>query len=456
MAVDVTRETALKILYDIDKKGAYSNISINKYFSGQEFRDIDKAFITEMVYGTLKWRLTIDYIIQKFSSIKLKKLSPWILNIIRMGIYQLVFTDRIPESAACNESVRLAKRYGHSASSRYVNAVLRNVARSNKEFEYPDKSDIVNYLSVKYSHPEWMVRQWVERFGEEFTEGLLKSNNEIPPFSARVNTCKTSVEEFIEELSSQGFDVRKGRYVEEAVIIDNPSSVLKSEAFNKGLFQVQDESSMLVAKVLDPKPSEFIIDVCGAPGGKSTHIAQIMGNRGTVLSRDVHKHKIKLIEEAKERLGLNIIKTEVFDAAVFDDKIEKKADRVLVDAPCSGLGIIKRKPDIKWSRDSEDKSEIIKLQEKILETSSRYVKPDGVLVYSTCTIEREENEDIVRKFTDKNKEFILEDISSYLPSELVKDSAKDGYVQLYPNIDGIDGFFIARMKRRCLNNGGEN
>ncbi|NLD45687.1 MAG: transcription antitermination factor NusB, partial [Clostridiaceae bacterium] len=276
MAVDFSRETALKILYDIDKRGAYSNISINKYFSGQEFRDIDKAFITEMVYGTLKWRLTIDYIIQKFSSVKIKKLSPWILNIIRLGIYQLVFTDRIPESAACNESVQLAKRYGHSASSRYVNAVLRNVARSITGLDYPDKSDIINYLSVKYSHPEWMVKQWVERFGEEFTEGLLISNNEIPAFSVRVNTLKTSVEELVGELSSQGFVLGRGRYVDEAVIIENPSSVLKSNAFQKGFFQVQDESSMLVGKVLDPKPGEFVVDVCSAPGGKSTHIAQIM------------------------------------------------------------------------------------------------------------------------------------------------------------------------------------
>jgi len=447
--VDKVRETALKILYDINEKGAYSNISLNKYLNGQEFESIDRAFITDIVYGTLKWQYTIDYLIEKFSSVKIKKISPWIFNILRMGIYQLIYTDKIPFFAACNESVKLAAKYGHAASSKYVNAVLRNIARNKENLPYPDRNnDTAHYLSVKYSHPVWMVKDWLDCFGEEFTEGLLKANNEVAPFTVRVNDLKISKKELVDILTKDGFEVENGKYLDEALIIRNPSAVQKMDAFAKGYFQVQDESSMLVAKVLDPKPGETILDVCSAPGGKSTHIAQIMKNRGTVISRDIHEHKIKLIEQAKERLGLEIIKTEVFDAAVLDGKLIEKIDRVLVDAPCTGFGIIRRKPDIKWSKNSEDKAEIVSLQHKILSTASKYVKDGGVLVYSTCTLEPEENEKAVERFIEENKDFYLEDITEFLPDALRKESAGKGYIQLYPNIDGIDGFFIARMRKR--------
>jgi len=449
MMVDKARERALKILYDINDKGAYSNISLNKYLNDQELRDIDRSFITDIVYGTMNRRLTVDYFIEKYSSIKIKKLSPWILNILRMGIYQLLFTDRIPVSAACNESVRLAKKYGHMASSKYVNAVLRNIARNKDNLPYPDKdSDLLTYLSVKYSHPQWMVEEWLKRFGEEFTEELLKANNSIPLFTVRVNTLKISKDSLAEILEKDGFEIENGKYLEEALIIKNPVSVQKMEAFKKGYFQVQDESSMLVAKVLDPKPGETVLDVCSAPGGKSTHIAQLTNNKGTVISRDIHEHKIKLIDEAKKRLGLDIIKTEVFDAVTLDDGLIEKADRVLVDAPCTGLSIIRRKPDIKWSRNSGDKKEITELQERILSTASKYVKKGGVLVYSTCTVEPEENEETVERFIKNNGDFYLEDITPLVPKTLKKESLIKGYLQLYPNIDGVDGFFISRMVRR--------
>lgn len=447
--VDKPRESALKILYDVNEKGAYSNISLNKYFTNQELKSIDRAFITDIVYGTLKWKYTIDYLIGKFSSIKIKKLSPWILNILRMGIYQLIYMDRIPVSAACNESVKLAVKYGHIASSKYVNAVLRNIARSADNLPYPDKSkDSLEYLSIRYSHPVWMVKEWIYLFGEEFTEGLLRANNDVAPFTVRVNDLKLSNSDLADVLAKDGFEVEKGKYLDEALIIKNPSAVQRMDAFAKGYFQVQDESSMLVGKVLDPKPEETILDVCSAPGGKSTHIAQIMKNRGSVISRDIHEHKIKLIDQAKERLGIEIIKTEVFDAAALDSELIGKIDRVLVDAPCTGFGIIRRKPDIKWSRNSEDKAEIVSLQGQILSTAAKYVKNGGVLVYSTCTIEPEENEKAVEKFIEQNKDFYLEDITDLLPKTLRKESAVRGYIQLYPNIDGIDGFFIARMRKR--------
>lgn len=447
--IDIAREVALKILYDIDEKGAYSNISINRYFSGNKLKDLDKTFITELVYGTIKRKLTLDWVIGKFSSIKLSKISPWIINILRMGTYQLLFTDKIPETAACNESVKLAKRYGHSASSGFVNAILRNIAKNKSNIKYPEKDkDILKFLSVKYSYPEWIIKKWIDSYGESFTEELLISNNETPELSIRVNTNKISRDDLIEELHKSGYDTIKGKYINESLIIKNPDSIANMESYKKGFFQVQDESSMLVAKVLDPKPGELVIDVCSAPGGKATHIAELMKNKGMVIARDIHEHKIKLIESASKRLGLENIRTELFDATTVDKSYIHKADRVLVDAPCTGLGIIRRKPDIKWERSTYDAENIIELQKKILHASSTYVKTGGTLVYSTCTINHDENEKVVMSFINENKFFKLEDISEYLPENLHKDEAKKGYMQLFPNVDRIDGFFIARLIRK--------
>lgn len=448
MAVDLPREIALKILYEINEKGAYSNIAINKFLEGHVLKDIDRAFITELVYGTVKWKLSIDWIVEQFSSLKIRKLSPWILNIVRLGVYQLLYTEKIPESAAVNESVNLSKKYGHQGSSRYVNGVLRSVARNRENIKYPDKSkEAIKFLSIKYSHPEWVVKRWVELFGGEFTEGLLISNNEVPDFTVRVNTLKISKAKLVENLREAGLEVEEGKYSGEALIFKNPSSISRLEAFKNGYFQVQDESSMLVGKVLAPKPGELIMDVCSAPGGKATHMAQLMEDQGTVIARDVHPHKIKLIEEAANRLGLRSVKTEIFDATLPDEKSSGKADRVLVDAPCTGLGIIRKKPDIKWARSGADMKEITELQFKILNTAAKYVKPGGVLVYSTCTIEPDENEGMVKRFLASNTDFIMEDIAPLLPGKLRKQEAKNGFVQLFPNTDGIDGFFIARMKR---------
>jgi 16S rRNA (cytosine967-C5)-methyltransferase len=453
MPVDPARETALKILYDINENGAYSNLSVNKHLEAYDFKSIDRAFITDLVYGTTKWKLTIDWMIEKFSNIRLRKLSPWVLNILRMGIYQLNYTDRIPVSAACNESVRLAKRYGHAASSSFVNAILRNISRAieagSDELKLPDpEKNQIEYLCIKYSHPKWMVEKWLERFGFDFTEDLLNCNNRIPDFSVRVNTQKISRDELIETFGNEGIEAVPGKYVEESLVIKNPLPVSRLETFKQGYFQIQDESSMLAAKILDPQPGEVIMDLCSAPGGKATHIAELMENKGTVLARDIHEHKINIINSAAKRLSLNIIETEVFDAAVLDERYVGKADRVLVDAPCTGFGIIRRKPDIKWSRNDGDISAISSIQKNILATASKYLKPGGTLVYSTCTIEPEENEQVVKEFLKFNKNFYSAGISQYLPKGMLKPDAEDGYIQMYPNIDGIDGFFIAKIMRK--------
>ncbi len=445
----MARETALKILYDVLEKGAYSNISVNRYLEGGSIKSIDRAFITELVYGIIKWKLSIDFVIGQFSSVKMDKISPWILNILRLGVYQLLYMGKVPESAACNESVNLSKKYGHAASSRFVNGVLRNIARNKNNLKYPDENtDTASFLSVRYSHPQWMVRDWLGRFGREFTESLLKSNNEIPDFTVRVNTLKTTKDQLSKTLKELGIENTGGQYIEDALILKNPAAFSGLDVYKMGHFQVQDESSMLVGKILDPRPGEYVMDVCSAPGGKASHIGQIMKNKGTVIARDVHAHKIKLIEEAAQRLGITIMETGIFDASELDKSHIGKADRVLVDAPCTGLGILRRKPDIKWARNMEDKKEIVKLQTKILNAASGYVKPGGVLVYSTCTIESEENQDRIDNFISENREFELEDISVYLPESLKSNYSSKGVIQLFPNVNNIDGFFISRMRRK--------
>jgi 16S rRNA (cytosine967-C5)-methyltransferase len=449
MAVDAAREAALKVLYEVNEKGAYSNIALNRQLESGELQGVDRAFVTELVYGVLKWRLTIDRTIQNFSNIRLKKISPWILNILRLGVYQLLYASKVPESAACNESVKLAAKHGHSASSGFVNAVLRNIARNRDNLGLTDNvSDRVQYLSIKYSHPEWMVKRFTELFGDEFTESLLDADNGIPEFTVRVNSLKTTPEELVEKLASEGVEAVPGRYGGDALILKNPSSIARLEAFRNGLFQVQDESSMLAARVLDPKPGEFVIDACSAPGGKATHIAQLMENRGTVLARDVFEHKVRLVADAALRLGIKIISTEVYDASIPDPEHAGQADRVLLDAPCTGLGIMRRKPDIRWSRDIEDGKAITGLQFRLINAAASCLKPGGVMVYSTCTILPEENGELVLRFLTENAEYFLDDVAPYVPAELAGHAKDGGMLQLYPNRDGVDGFFIARLKKR--------
>ncbi len=447
MAIDQARETALKILYDINENKAYSNISVNKHLEAGELREIDRAFATELAYGTVKWLMEIDYVLDRFSSVKAKKMSPWIRNILRLGIYQLLHTDRIPPSAACNTSVDLAKRYGHQASSRFVNAVLRNITRSRDSIPYPERKDIAGYLSIVYSHPRELVDGWLRLFGGEFTEELLKSNNAVPDFSVRVNTLKTTSEKLLEALSQEGCRARAGKYLKEAAVLENPSSISRLEAFQKGYFTVQDESSMLASVVLEPEEGQLALDVCSAPGGKATHLAQLMNNKGTVLARDIHEHKLRLVEGTASRLGIGIVKTQLFDAAVFDESLKGKADRVLVDAPCTGLGIIRKKPDIKYSGNLSQQKEIVALQKKVLENAAGYVKPGGCLVYSTCTIQPEENLENVKAFLCQNKDYKLLGFEQLLPDKLKTATAQEGYIQLYPNTHQTDGFFISKMVR---------
>lgn len=459
--MDKVRETALKALMKIETKEAYSNLVLKKLLKNSALDVRDRAFITELVYGTVTRQLTLDWIISKYSKTKLAKLSKWVLLILRMGIYQIVFLDKVPHSAACNTSVDLAKKYA-KASSGFVNAILRNISRNGIDLNKIDTDSKAGNMSVRYSFPKHLIEQWLSQYGEyaecgekgeygeEFTEKLLASLLERPEFSVRVNTLKITQEKAIESFGSEGIEAKPGHFLEEALIINNSSDISMAQPFIKGEITVQDESSMLVARILDPKAGERVLDVCAAPGGKTTHIAQLMKNEGQITAWDIYEHKVRLISENSARLGITIINALENDATQLVNSAINQYDRVLADVPCSGTGIIRRKPDIKWQRDVDNVGNLIEIQKKILYNASRYVKPGGVLVYSTCSLDDRENAQVVRAFLETEREFEPEPLLAYLPELLKnKNEVNNGMLRLYPHIDGTDGFFIARLKKKA-------
>lgn len=429
------RETAVLTLTDVYRDGAYSNLALKKRLE-KDMPGAEKRLATTLVYGVIQRQLMLDYIIGQYSKIKLKKISHYILEILRVGIYQLLYMDKIPPSAAVNESVKLAKRYGHGASAGFVNGLLHGVIQGN--VQYPD--DLIACLSVKESFPMWLCQEWVREFGLDFAEDLMRAMNVEPRLCLRTNTLKISAGALAERLPGGELSLLYPQ-----AVLCNGFDIAASEEYQKGFFTVQDISAMLAGAALAPKAGETVIDLCAAPGGKTTHLAQLMENRGRILAFDIHLHKIKLIEENAKRLGIDIISAQAGDACRLQSGLENTADKVLADVPCSGLGIIRRKPEIKWNR--EENSDLAEIQDKILENAARYIKPGGEIVYSTCTIRKQENEDVVRRFLDRHRDFAPADFHMQLPQALRKDSVKNGYVTFYPNTDGIDGFFIAKLKR---------
>lgn len=414
------REIAMKVIYDVEFNGAYSNMALKKALADKDLTRQDRAFITSIVYGVIGKKITIDYVISKFSKLKLKKISKFILIILRMGIYQIMFMDKVPESAAVNESVKLAKRYGHGASAGFVNGILRNVLKN--EIEYP--SDAIEYLSVKYSFPPYLCKKWTEDFGYEFTEELLKGFTAEPKLNIRPNTLKTTAEDLAGKFLKKGVNAM----VKDGYIVSEGFDIAGDRLYREGFYTVQDAAAMCAAKILAPKEGETVIDMCAAPGGKTTHMAELMKNRGKIYAFDVHGHKIELIKKNAARLGITIIDSEISDGCVFDEKYREAADKILCDVPCSGFGIIRRKPEIKQNR--EDISRLPEIQRKILDNAAKYLKKNGEIVYSTCTIEKEENEAVTGGFLADNGNF----------EKLYEKT-------FYPHIDNTDGFYICKMKR---------
>ena len=564
------REAALLSLDAIERSAAYSNTAIERsirrgrggaletasptdwQFGRGHHRD--DALLRELVYGVTKWKLTLDAIIFSYSKIKKNKVSPTILSILRMGAYQIIFLDKIPVSAACNESVELAKKYGNDGSVRFVNAILRKIARcrpGEPDNHNADDSDCANlrghmdtieyffrgggerlidinakyarapdnhavkgaahcadegasdsagpaasYLSARYSYPLWICGRWLDRYGYDFAAALMDAGNRTPELSIRANSLQTSVETLKHDLEADGFEIIPGRYSTNALTIVNPSDFSSSPKFKQGLFTVQDESSMLAVEALEPAPGEKIFDLCAAPGGKCGYVAEITNNKANILAADIRPHRLALMEQNMNRLGHKSINYRLMDATEYDANLERSMDKVLLDAPCTGLGVIRRKPEIKWSKGPETIKSIVEVQFALLGNAARYLKRGGVLVYSVCTTEPEECEEMIQQFLSEAGDFEPDDLSRYLPPVLwmreppharniethnietcnietcnietcnieTRNKATRSMqpeaivhaganrqmmagVYLYPHIHATDGFYIARLKR---------
>ncbi|MBQ8305031.1 MAG: 16S rRNA (cytosine(967)-C(5))-methyltransferase RsmB [Blautia sp.] len=443
------RELVLDILLEIDEEGQLSHIALRNVLDKHQYLPRqERAFITRVCEGTLENRIQLDYILDSVSSVPVDKMKPVIREILRSAVYQLKYMDSVPDSAVVNEAVRLAQKKGFFNLKGFVNGVLRNISRQGTEEEYPDREkDPVRYLSVRYSMPEHLVDRWLSDYGEETTEKMLADFLTEKPLCVRARTYLNDPARIRESLLSQGVTVEQGPYLPYALKISGYDHLLALDAFVKGQIQVQDVSSMLVAEIADPQRSDYVIDLCAAPGGKSLHMGDKMEGFGMVDARDVSAAKVELIEQNIARLGVINVQTKVQDATVFDVDSECRADIVLADVPCSGFGVIGHKPEIKYRANRQQQEELVKIQRSILDKAAEYVKSRGILIYSTCTIAKEENEENMMWFLN-NHPFRLESLDDHLPEELRCESSSLGYLQLLPGVHKTDGFFIAKFRRK--------
>lgn len=442
------REIVLSILQEITEEEAYSHVVLREVLEKYQYLEKrDRAFITRVVEGTLEHMIQLDYIIEQFSNVPVYNMKPLIRNLLRMSVYQLKYMDSVPDSAVCNEAVKLAQRKGFYNLKGFVNGVLRNIARRMSQIRYPDpKEEPLHYLSVKYSFPIWMLNKWVMQFGYEVTEKICRDSHMEKSTTVRCNLSKASKEEIIEELTQQGITVQPHPYLDYALKISDYNYIKAVSAFKKGWIQVQDASSMLVAEIAAPNWGQKCIDVCAAPGGKSLHLADKLMGSGYVEARDVSERKVALMQENIERTGAINMRAVLKDATVLDEGSVGKADIVLADVPCSGLGVIGKKQDIKYKMSEKQQQDIVRLQRRILSVVQNYVKPGGVLVFSTCTIGADENQYNVKWFLE-NFPFHLESIDPYICDALKCKTTSGGYLQLLPGVHETDGFFIARLRR---------
>lgn len=441
------REIILEVLLLINRDEAYSHLAIRgalekyQYLPKQE-----RAFITRVCEGTIEYMIQIDYIINQFSNVKVEKIKPVIREILRSGIYQILYMDRVPDAAVCNEAVKLAQKKGFYNLKGFVNGVLRNVVRNKEHIPYPPREKAGDYLSVRYSMPKWIVDRWLDQFGLVCTRGIVRDFLEEKPTTVYIRQYQNSVEDTIKGLREQGVKVEKAPYIEGAYYLSHYNYLPALDAFKEGRIQAQDVSSMLVGEVANPRQGDFIIDLCAAPGGKSLYVADKMQGYGMVDARDVSQNKVRLIEENMQRADVINMKASVSDATIYHEELMERADIVLADVPCSGLGVMGKKTDIKYKMNPDKQKELIALQRKILSNAVRYVRTRGVLIYSTCTIGKEENLDNVNWITD-NYPFVLDSLDPYLCEELKSETTKKGYLQMIPGIHRSDGFFVARLKR---------
>jgi len=444
------RQLASDILAKVDTRKAYADILLDQALKATTLNERDRALLTELTYGTLRWRGNIDGQLSRYLRQPLAKTDPLIRNLLRVSVYQLRFLNKIPDYAAVDEAVELARNHSGGKSAGFVNAVLRNFLRGkDRVIGLAPKAESVAGLAVTYSHPEWLVKRWIDEFGAEAAKTLMRANNERATLVLRVNYLKCTKEKLLDRFLEAGIKAEATQWSPQGISVLSGPAVDKLPGFAEGYFQIQGEASQLVTYLVSPLSGERILDACAAPGGKSTHVGEFMKDEGELVAIDISARGIAKIRENAARLGLKSLRVLSADAsAELADKFRKPYDRVLVDAPCSGLVTLRGQPEIKWHRDENDIRRLSRLQSKILSRVAGYLKPGGVLVYATCTLSREENEEIVESFLAHHKEFELEDAARYLPGQATH-MVREKYFVALPHRDNTDGFFAARMRKVC-------
>ena len=436
-----SREIAVKVLDRVIREGAYSNIILSKELNASDLSDQDKGLTTEIVYGTLRRLKTIDMILASLVK-DLSVMDKKVLTILRVAIYQMKFLDKIPPYAACNEAVELAKEVSEK-DGKLVNGILRNYLSKdgNVEINFRNKID---ELAFNLSFEPWMIRMLIKQYGEAEAIRILEELNNTPGVTVRVNNIKADYEDVFEELESEGYEVEEGEVCPEAISITGGKGIEKNQAFIDGKITVQDESAMLIAPLLDIEDNLTVIDLCCAPGGKTTHIGELLNNTGKVLAFDLYPQKLELVRENAERLGITNIDLGEMDATKLNVNLIGLADRVLIDVPCSGIGIIRKKPEIKWNKTRKSLKELIPTQREIMENAWQYLKNGGIMIYSTCTLNKEENQENITWFLNKHKDAKIEKIFVGREENLRYDDL--GTLTIFPN-QYMDGFFVTKIKK---------
>lgn len=448
------RELVLEILMRVNTEKAYLNILLPNYFNQSLIKREDKALMQEISYGVTRFRKKLDWIIDQFLNSRNKKLPLILRNVLRMGVYQMIHLNRIPDYAICNESVELVKNSQYSGYSSLINAVLRNINRNLQNIHWPDiHKNPLQYVSNYYSFPEVLVERWIGRFGLDTCICICQASNQKPGITIRMNPLKTTMPQLKNSLSEMGINFSNGSHTPaESLIIKDFFDISHSIIFRKGLISIQDESSMLASMFLNPSEEDTVIDMCSGPGGKTIHLAQLMHNQGKIIAFEKHPQRLQLVREECQRLGIINVKPILSDSSHFSEDFLEVADKIMVDVPCSGTGVIRKKPDLKWNHfDIKQIKQLNQLQEAILYVASRYLKPGGEMLYSTCSIEKEENDQIIQKFLKKNPGFSVTESSRFVQKrKLIKYQTEISQaIQLLPGYSGedIDGFFMVKLKK---------
>jgi 16S rRNA (cytosine967-C5)-methyltransferase len=443
------REAALEILKEIEEKGVYLNLVLNRLLSRQSFPSAERTLLTELSYGVIQRLNTLDWVITLYLTHPLEKLTPWVRNILRLGAYQLLYLERVPDSAAVDESVKLAHRYGHKGVAGLVNAVLSKISASKETLPWPERDkDPGLYLSLRYSYPLWMVQRWLKNMGFAETEAFCAAGNLAPPLTVRVNTLRLSKNELKRTLAREGVEATDCRYAVDGLELKLSGRLTDLDGFREGLFQVQGEASMLAAPLLNPQPGETVLDLCSAPGGKTAHMAALMQNQGEIVATDLYPHRLKLVQETAKKYRINIIYPEKLDGRSLPPDKKGAFQRVLLDVPCSGHGVIRRKGDLKWRRKPEDIASLSMLQLQLLKEAFKALNPGGVLLYSACTIEPEETTNVIETFLAQEPSAQPAMLSPLLPAELRNEEKIQGRIFLWPHKHNLDGFFLARIRKK--------